>query len=225
MKLPLLVTACVAAIVAFSLRSDLQSQALMWSTLVGGHVALGALAAARLHRRGVLLDVLKLHRGDPSRGVITGLGLLAAAWLIRSGLIGPGSPQQAWVFNVRARIGDIEGAAGATACLLGLVALEELIWRGLVLRELSDRLGRARAIALSALLYSVALAPTLVTLGDPVAGPNPLLAMAALGCGLIWGYLAATSERLWPSLVSHCVFSYFGAAWLLGSPTLVGAFS
>jgi len=224
-KLPLVVTAIVAVLVAFSLRSGLESQVVMWATLLGGHVALGAFAVARLRQKGVLASVLKLHRGDPSRGVITGLGLLAAGWLIRGALIGPGSPQQAWVFNVHVRIGDIEGAAGATACLLGMVVLEELVWRGLVLRELVDRLGRGRAIGLSGLLYSAAQAPTLVTLGDPVAGPNPLLALAALGCGLIWAYLAATSERLWSSLVSHAVFSYFGAAWLLGSPTLPGAFS
>jgi uncharacterized protein len=49
------------------------------------------------------------------------------------------------------------------------------------------------------------------SLRDPVAGPNPLLVMAAFGCGLVWTFLAGRFERLLPSIVAHLVFTYFSA--------------
>jgi membrane protease YdiL (CAAX protease family) len=37
-------------------------------------------------------------------------------------------------------------------------------------------------------------------------GANPLLPLAALGCGLLWAGLARFTGRLLPSVVSHAFF-------------------
>ena len=46
-------------------------------------------------------------------------------------------------------------------------------------------------------------------LADPTAGPNPLLVVAALGCGLFWSFTASILGRLPPVIISHMVFTYF----------------
>jgi hypothetical protein len=43
------------------------------------------------------------------------------------------------------------------------------------------------------------------------AGLNPLLVLAALGCGLCWSFMARMFDRLPPVMVSHAVFTYFSA--------------
>jgi len=52
-------------------------------------------------------------------------------------------------------------------------------------------------------------------LADPEMGINPLLAIAAFGCGLVWSLTASLAGRLPPVIVSHAVFSYFAVTMLL----------
>jgi membrane protease YdiL (CAAX protease family) len=46
-------------------------------------------------------------------------------------------------------------------------------------------------------------------LSDPIAGINPLLVTGALGCGLVWSFLAVFRGRLVPVVIAHAVFTYF----------------
>jgi len=79
----------------------------------------------------------------------------------------------------------------------------------MVLGELTQRFGRRIALPLSALAYGFATLPTLWLLRDPDAGLNPLFLTAAVGCGLIWSFLAAQFGRLTPVMISHMGFTYF----------------
>ena len=79
----------------------------------------------------------------------------------------------------------------------------------MVLHQLTERLGPRRAWPLAALLYALSVAPTIFTLADPIAGPNPLLFIAALGCGIFWTFIASRTNRLPPSIISHVAFTYF----------------
>jgi membrane protease YdiL (CAAX protease family) len=96
-----------------------------------------------------------------------------------------------------------------TLCLIAVA--EELIWRGYVLDELSERFGKRKGWIATTALYALAALPTVYTLRVPGAGPNPLLVFAALGCGILWTFLAARFGRLLPGIVSHVAFSYFTA--------------
>jgi hypothetical protein len=64
-------------------------------------------------------------------------------------------------------------------------------------------------VVLLALAYGASMLPTLWLLRDPDAGLNPLLITAAVGCGLIWSFLAAQFGRLAPVIISHMAFTYF----------------
>jgi membrane protease YdiL (CAAX protease family) len=79
----------------------------------------------------------------------------------------------------------------------------------MVLDELTERFGSRKAWPLAALCYAFAALPTLYTLRAPLAGLNPLLVTAALGCGIVWSFLASIKGRLLPVIVAHCVFTYF----------------
>jgi hypothetical protein len=60
----------------------------------------------------------------------------------------------------------------------------------------------------AAVLYAISLLPTSYSLAA-ISGPNPLLPMAALGCGLVWSFMGNMFGRLPPMMISHMVFSYF----------------
>lgn len=85
----------------------------------------------------------------------------------------------------------------AMAWTLVLIVAEELLWRGELLGVIERRYGRALAVGLSLVTYTVAQAGT----GSFIVG------LAALVCGAIW-----TAERVYTSssvapLVSHSIWT------------------
>ena len=139
-------------------------------------------------------------------------GLLLSSWGARAVLAPVGSTRLAWLFRIYAQIGDpdeVQRSVIYTGALLVIVVCEELVWRSMVLDELSERFGTRRAWPLAALCYGVTALPTLFTLSDPAAGLNPLLVTAALGCGIVWSFLASIKGRLMPVIIAHGVFTYF----------------
>jgi uncharacterized protein len=205
-----LVFGVVAAAVGYALRPALAGSPQMWLVLGLPYLALAVGGLVRLARRGQLSSMLSLRRGDASLGILLGLGLLGATWLVTKQWLYGGTAQRAWLFEVFLLAGDPDSVAGGV-CLLGVVACEEIVWRGWVQFELRELLGARRAWIICALLYAVAHLPTLFTLQDELAGNNPLLLLAALGCGLCWSFVTERTGRLAPALFAHAVFSYFTA--------------
>jgi membrane protease YdiL (CAAX protease family) len=80
-----------------------------------------------------------------------------------------------------------------------IVFAEEVVWRGVVTRFLMERWGRMPGIALAALIYALAHWATF----------NPLLLLAALGCGLYWGWLFAATDNLIGPIVAHLLWDAF----------------
>jgi membrane protease YdiL (CAAX protease family) len=85
---------------------------------------------------------------------------------------------------------------------------EEIVWRGLVTRQIAEVAGSRSAWLWAAALYALAQAPTLYRLRDPVAGINPILVLAALGLGLVWGGMSRVFGRLVPGILSHAAFDW-----------------
>lgn len=178
------------------------------------HLLLAALAVQGFVRDGTLKARLTPRGGDITLGALPGIALLVASWAARAVLVPTGTPRQAWLLHLYLVLGDpdtLQHSVFLTSALVAIVVCEELIWRGMVLDELSERFGNRRAFVLATLLYALAALPTAYLLRDAVAGPNPLLVLAALGCGLVWTFLAGRCGRLLPSTVSHLVFTYFSA--------------
>jgi membrane protease YdiL (CAAX protease family) len=216
MKIATLVTAVVAAAIAFAFRAHLAGTPTMWLGIAMPYAALSALALYRLYDDGTLLDVFKIRAGDVTVGVLTAGLAYGGAWAFERYFISTSPPKLAWLFRMAMQIGAGRPSPVFLGLIIvGLAAAEELVWRGMVLGALAESFGTRRAAPFAALAYALAHVPSMFTLADPDVGPNPLLVVAAFGCGLVWSFTATLAGRLPPVIVSHAVFSYFAIAMLL----------
>ncbi len=101
-------------------------------------------------------------------------------------------------------IGDLADDRGYVITILVTAVIaapfvEEIVFRGLVLRGLLSRMGPIPAIAIQGVLFGVAHV-------DPVRGEGNLgLAMILSGVGLVLGGSAYLFRRLGPTIVSHMI--------------------
>lgn len=212
MKLTILTVTVITAAMAFAFRLEVAGTPTFWAALGVPYLALAGLALHKLWSEGALIDVLAPRWGDFSLGFLSAAVLLFASFGARAVLAPAGSTRVSWLFRIYAQIGDSDAVQRSvlyTGALLLIVVCEELVWRSMVLDELSQRFGSRRGWPIAALCYGVTALPTLVTLRDPVAGYNPLLVTAAFGCGLVWSFLASIKGRLVPVVIAHGVFTYF----------------
>ena len=203
-----------AAAVAVSLRPHQAGGWSLWLGLGIPYLALGAYAAYLMFDEGTLVDRVTPRGGDITLGVLVAAALLFASWTLRANVAPAGSEWQGWVARIYLVLGDpsaIQRSAALTIALLVVAGLQELTWRGMVQDAMERQLGVRAGWIVTAVLFTVATAPTLFTLRDPVAGLNPLAVVAALGCGLAWGFLTRVAGRLWPAMFSHMAFLYFSA--------------
>ncbi len=147
-------------------------------------------------------------------GPTVALAVVAAAWAARDELLrewlSP-SPREIWLVSLYGQIGDpraLQAHAPAVAAVVIVVALaEEVLWRGMVTQLLADRVGSHTAWAWAAGLYALAYVPTMWALRAG-QGLNPVLAIAALGGGLVWGAMARGFRRLAPGVLAHALFDW-----------------
>jgi membrane protease YdiL (CAAX protease family) len=204
-----------AAALGFALRPELSGKEnvwLMWGAVGIPHLALAGLAAARMWQDKTLLKRLEPRWGDLSIGIVVAAILMFGSWGTRELLTPTDSQRLAWLYQVYSQLGSpevIQRSYALTATILAVAALEEVIWRGYVLDQFNERISKRYGWLVTALLYAATTIPTVFTLADPVAGPNPLLLIAALGCGLFWSFTANIVGRLPPVMISHMVFTYF----------------
>jgi uncharacterized protein len=206
--LALAVTAVVAITFAIAFQPDKQLTAIPFLALAFVYSSTGLFTLFRMRARHEL-SALRLRGGDVSiAGLVGGLlyGLAFAAHVVFTSK----GPRAAWVFSVYLLLGDpFSDRHHLVAIGLAVIGmLEELTWRGLVLPALADRSGALRASVTTSILYATAHMPTMFLLGNDVAGPNPLLVLAALGCGLVWSYLRYRTGRLVPAILAHGLFTW-----------------
>ena len=203
------VTLTGAGVLAYAFNPARAGEGRMLGALGGFYALLSALALYRLHLRGELRRAFLVVRGDITMAAVSAGGLYAAARVVRALLAG--SPRELWIIRIYLQIGDLSGPGSKLlgAAVFAVAALEEIVWRGLVMRSLQDAgTGGPRAAVLTTLLYAAAHLPTLTLLRMPGAGLNPLLVAATLGCGLVWSLMALRSGRLIPSVLAHAVFTW-----------------
>ena len=163
-------------------------------------------------REGALKGWLAVRAGDFTRGFVACGVLFAASWAFTKYALPEKSPRIAWLVRLYLQVGDPselrkEVWAIVLAIVLAAVA-EEIVWRGLVTTLLAETIGSRRAWVWAAVLYAIAHLPTAWAMRDPVAGPNPLVPIAALGAGLVWGWMAQRFERLLPGIFAHVLFDW-----------------
>jgi membrane protease YdiL (CAAX protease family) len=205
--------ALVAAALTLAMQPSLSGSPLALLILALPYAVLSALAILYLRREGTLGDKLRPKSGDLTFGALVTVMLFFGAIAGRKFLAPSGSVREAWIMRVYLQIGDPEllqqRIVGVSLAIVAVAILEEIAWRGLIYGLVEEKLGTRRAWPVTAVLYAAAHLPTLVLLRDPFAGPNPLIVLAALGCGLVWGLIVARTGRLPVAIFSHALFTWF----------------
>ena len=172
-------------------------------------VALAIAGCIRARQDGILRDWFRLKAGDLTIGILAAGVLFAGSWAFSKQLK---LPHLLWLARVYDQMGDPatlrKNISGLVAVLVVTAVAEEIVWRGLVVSLLEEKIGSRRAWVYSAVLYAIAHVPTIWALSDINAGPNPLVVAAALGAGLVWGFMARRFERLIPGMISHVFFDW-----------------
>lgn len=203
------ITAATAVVIYFAFSPDRSISNLPFFGLGALYALVGVLAVLRLKRRDEL-HLLKPRSGDLTFGALVAFVLFGMTFVAQQLLAVPGTARHGWILRIYSLLGytlaDNRLMIAVGAGFVGL--LEELTWRGFVTPLLEERNGFLKANIASVLLYAAAHIPAMFVLRDNVAGLNPLLPLAALGCGLAWSYLRWRMERLPPVLFSHALFTW-----------------
>ena len=73
---------------------------------------------------------------------------------------------------------------------------EEIYWRGFIQNTLSLKMGETKGYVISVLLYA----------GVHIITGNVMLVIAALVCGIFWGWLYKKEKSLIPVIISHAIW-------------------
>jgi len=205
----------VASYFAFS--PSASGSVTFWLLAGGPTVVLAAVAAAWAWREELLREWLAPRWGDFSRGVACAVLLFGIAYAFSRIATPVGSPREVWLVSLYGQIGDprvLQSHAPKVGAAIAVVALaEELVWRGMVTQLLADKMGTRTAWVAAAVLYAAAYVPTMWALRAGGVGGggslNPVLPIAALGAGLLWGGMARTfGGRLAPGVLAHALFDW-----------------
>lgn len=163
-------------------------------------------------RDGVLGELLRVRGGDFSRGFLGTAIVFAGAWAFTRVFAPVGSDRESWLARLYLQLGQPSmlraRVAGVVVVFVVTALAEEIVWRGLVPSLLEERVGSRRAWMASAGLYALAHLPVAWSLRVTDAGLNPVIPLAALGCGIVWGAMARRFGRLWPGIFSHVLFDW-----------------
>lgn len=162
------------------------------AALVHGVLAIAALIGLRLPWR----DLMRPN----ARAILVGLGTGAVLLGATGAVVMLGSAWAPSLWEDRHAIYAIE--IGVLP-LVGIVAAEDLVWRGAVNFTLAARLGPVRGAVLGGLAFAIAHA---------TSGPA-LLGVAALVLGIVWNALALRTRSLFAVFLAHLVWDLGMLGW------------
>lgn len=208
----LVAAALIAGAVTVAMLPNMSGSPIALLALALPYAVLAVFGILYFKREGTLGEKLRPKAGDLTFGAVVTVMLFFGAIAGRKFLAPHGSVRDAWVARVYLQIGDPElmqqRVLGASLAIVLVAILEEIAWRGLIYALVEERLGTRRAWPVTAVLYAAAHIPTIFLLRDPYAGLNPLVVLAALGCGLVWGLIVARTGRLPVAIFSHALFTW-----------------
>jgi uncharacterized protein len=149
-------------------------------------------------------EYIYLLRKDLDTGLLkkTGTGLLSAFFLYLLFFAGNYLSRKWFNFagsgieGVYSFKGDATGIRIAVLMLLVIGPGEELFWRGYLQRKLSSATGKWVGLLIALVLYT----------GVHILTGNFMLIMAALICGLFWGWLYLKYNSMVINVISHTVW-------------------
>jgi membrane protease YdiL (CAAX protease family) len=167
-----------------------------------GFWPLMAVSVGLLTIAGLYLDRRAGMRRFHFRGAHLWIGVLSAVVLYAVFWIGhalsirllPGAGGEIdWVYARRA---GTDPRVIAAVLLLWIGPGEEIFWRGVVQERLARRFGPRAGYLAAALCYGLV----------HLWARNGMLLLAALLCGLFWGWLYRRTGSLWPGIISHALW-------------------
>jgi uncharacterized protein len=155
---------------------------------------------------GILIDadyvpsLIRDAKSQPVRKIIMGLG--AALFLFAVFYIGNELSRRLFMFagnDINAIYGFKGGAAPIRILVLMALIIgpgEELFWRGFLQKRFSKHFGTVAGYGIATVLYA----------GVHVASGNVMLVLAAMVCGVFWGFLYYRYNSMIINIVSHTVW-------------------
>lgn len=176
-------------------------------------VLLAVLGGWRAHRDGELGAWIRPSWGDFTAGFLATLVLFAASYGATKLLAPTGSDHESWLARLYLQLGNPmilrAHPVFVAGTLIVMAIADEVLWRGVVTRLIAERVGSRTAWLYAIIPYALAQVPTMWALSDPVAGLNPVLPIAAVGGGFVWGALVRQQQgRLVPGIVSHALLNW-----------------
>jgi membrane protease YdiL (CAAX protease family) len=184
-----------------------------WALAGGPAMALAVVAAVWARREELLVDWLRPRSGDFTLGVVGAALFWAAGWGFSAVVTPVGSKREIWLATLYGQIGDPrvlqEHGWQVGVGIVAVVIAEEVVWRGMVTQLLADWLGSRTAWVWAAALYALAMVPTAWPLRGGDGSIDPVLPLAALAGGLLWGGMARRlGGRLVPGIIAHAFFDW-----------------
>lgn len=204
-----LVTSISAVVITYAFRFASAGPAKMLPPIGIAYLVLAVGAWRFASARADLREQFAPRRLDLTLGALVAGVLYVLANLVPMVVL-QGRPQEGWLWRLYLQLGDRSELAPpyVGVAVLALAALEEIVWRGWVMRALRVAHGARTALVATTLLYALAHIGTMLTLRDTDAGLNPLVVIAAVAGGFVWGTMALRFERLGPSIFAHALFSW-----------------
>jgi len=206
-----IITLVVAVSTHFGFQLERAGTVSFWVFAVAPTAVLAIVAGARAYTDGQLASWMRPVWGDFTRGLVGAALVFGAAYAFARFF--QGTPRESWLARLYLQFGDPkllrEHATVFLPAIICAAVAEELVWRGLVTSLLAETIGSRWAWAWASAPYAIAHAPTLWALKDPEAGYNPVLPMAALGAGFVWGAMVRRFDgRLVPAMIAHAMFDW-----------------
>ena len=193
MKLAPLAAIAIASS-AFAVAAFLRATTNTW--LATGVAAVIAVVAVAWCGRDALGDRHRADRRGWLVGILGGVAMAAATWLCFTVVVAIFPGMGAKVADLYRELDDFPGPLLAFPLVAFIVAVEEVVFRGLLQEWLGRRHSPLVAIVGSATLYA----------GVHCAGGSWLLVAVAFGCGLVWAVERHVTRGLVAPLVTHLIW-------------------
>lgn len=165
-----------------------------------GALSLGLIAVAAALDHRALVALLRPSRRALGLGVAAGLAMAAAtlAGYPIARTVAPAITPA--VARLYALFGEAFTHPIAPALITLVISAEEVVFRGVAIDALT------RATTLGAHPARLAVAAALPYALAQLAFGGPLLALTALGCGVVWGWLRVQTRSLVTPLIAHVLW-------------------
>jgi uncharacterized protein len=169
-----------------------------WIEMTIAASLLAALGVYFNHKNGEAINY-RLYFFEPKFILV---GVISAAVLYGVFFLGDIVSKLILPFADKQIVGVYSNKSLSDPVIIGLLLLfiigpaEEVFWRGFVQDTLAEKFGDNKGWIIASMIYG----------GVHIFAMNFMLFMAALVCGLFWGWIFKKYRSVWPGIISHALW-------------------